>query len=228
MIYSKFESVPCCVFKHGSLLKYNDKFKSEFENVLDFLLARLPSFTNLKDTLVVDKKVYNVYIIHESDDDQIVYVFFDITDLAEVLTDKDTLNISDLGISCVPNSGINIIDDQHSEIINLIEEANNNYNQKLPLEEIIKLLFKIIDKTSFHFKTEEVLMKKYGIDNNEESISHIKDHDKLLSQIEVMINQLSFNNFNKVVNYLRYWFLDHIVEHDLILGKKLFQKGYIN
>lgn len=226
MIYSKFEAVPCCVFKDNILLKYNDKFKEEFDNVLDYLLKKIPDFIEIKDTLIIDKKTYTVYVLKESDTNLITYIFFDITELAKILDNKGVLEISDFGVSAIPKTNIKIIDKQHSEIIQLIEDVNTKYKENAPLEDVVFLLFEINGKTISHFKTEEGLIDRYNL-IDEESIKHIEDHEKLLTQIKLIINQLNLNNIGTIINYLRCWFIDHVIEHDLLLGKLLFQKGVL-
>ncbi len=120
------------------------------------------------------------------------------------------------------NVNIEIIDEHHKmlvELLNLLQNVSSNYDDKTTV-------FYVIDNlknyTKFHFTTEENLMKKYNYFDYE---NHIIEHSSFVEKIEYFEEKLNENNnlfsIIELINYLRWWLLNHIVISDKIMAQHL-------
>lgn len=88
--------------------------------------------------------------------------------------------------------GVEEVDEQHKELVKII----NNYSELLSsnsetIESIDKTLEKLITYTKFHFREEEALMHKVGLDSRHIKL-HKKLHHELVEEINSMIPKKKF------------------------------------
>lgn len=126
------------------------------------------------------------------------------------------------------SSGIEIIDEQHKKLLDIINKLNCsilNFNQKKDISIIVDELVKYI---GYHFKTEEKLF----IDiYHEEVILHKEEHitfknkifqiNKNLKNNEVYLYKYSIETLSDLFNYLAEWFIHHVVYSDRSLLAKI-------
>jgi hemerythrin len=117
--------------------------------------------------------------------------------------------------------GINLIDDQHKELIHLTNElyqgclAGNGEAEGF----FFKTIRGVLDYTKFHFSTEEKLMENVRYPHYAE---HKKQHEDFV--VQVLNDVKSFQEGKKFVpnNFVRYlkdWILSHIALTDTLYAK---------
>ncbi len=117
------------------------------------------------------------------------------------------------------NVGNNKIDDDHKnlvQIINSIEEMLTSTKNK---EEISKLLNQLAVYTKEHFTREERIMREIGYPRY---FQHFKEHHKLRSQLEdikdkIMSELQEPDTYDDLIELLRHWLLDHVIKEDLLM-----------
>lgn len=112
-------------------------------------------------------------------------------------------------------TGLNVIDQQHKQLVDLINDLHRAMKQGSSVTEAGRILDRLISYTASHFATEEKLFQQH---NYPEFSRHKKQHDKLVEQ--VVDFQKEFNNGNAVLsaelmNFLREWLVGHIKKADM-------------
>lgn len=133
--------------------------------------------------------------------------------------------------------GLNEIDDQHKELIRLINNLENiiehfdEYNSlRRPVTNVLSALY---NYTVLHFSTEEVLMNMFEYDltdsHKESHDGFIKlirsEHKSILHQIDSIEKETDnasietlklnlLNNLRKIDGFLQKWLINHILKSD--------------
>jgi len=112
--------------------------------------------------------------------------------------------------------GIKIIDEQHKELIDLINDMYDHVNNDDTSERIYfkAILRHIIDKIKTHFETEEKILRATNFQGYAE---HKKTHDSFL--LTVIENILKFESGKRVslvsfTIFFKNWILSHILMMD--------------
>ncbi len=123
------------------------------------------------------------------------------------------------------NVGISKIDEQHQNLVKMINEFYVNLTTKPKKENMSKLIKGLKDYTVYHFQTEENLMTLYHFDG---MVGHKKEHQEFINQIndyyERFINDQLIISI-EITNFLRDWLIRHINGSDQLFGEFLQQKG---
>ncbi len=117
--------------------------------------------------------------------------------------------------------GIEYIDNQHKELVRIINKLNDAMLQDKGSEEMSGILDDLAEYTKSHFKSEEHLMQKYDYPQTSD---HIKEHEKLTKEVKDFAE-----NYRQgkaiitlpVMNFLKDWLNNHILETDKLLGQFL-------
>ncbi len=110
--------------------------------------------------------------------------------------------------------GIQIIDDQHKKLINIINDlydANTSGSTHLILETIFKQL---ADYVHYHFSTEEDMFQQYGYPKAKE---HMSEHDDFRNKIKSLQEDNRGGNIVlslKTIDFLKDWTINHILGTD--------------
>jgi hemerythrin len=117
------------------------------------------------------------------------------------------------------------IDEQHKNLINLVNEMHDAMKAGKGNDTIGKVLSGLVDYTKMHFATEERLMNAHGYP---EYLKHKKEHDDLTRKAVDLQNQ--FQSGKAVLNlevmqFLRDWLTKHIMGTDKTYGPFLNGKG---
>ena len=108
--------------------------------------------------------------------------------------------------------GIDVLDNQHKVIFDLINDLNNAINASSDIRVITTLLDVIENYTFKHFETEEELFK-----DRKDKDGHLLKHYNLIKELYTF--KLAFRNRNlakeAVPNLMEAWFLDHVTQIDL-------------
>ena len=105
---------------------------------------------------------------------------------------------------------VEIIDNQHLKLINMINDLNDAMLNKTGKAEVEKIIKSLVEYTEYHFKTEEDLFQEYSYSDSE---NHIKEHrtfvDKVLSfQQDMKNSKIGLSVF--VMDFLSSWLKSHI------------------
>lgn len=110
--------------------------------------------------------------------------------------------------------GIPKIDEQHKELINLINILSNAYNQKRETPALDYATQKLLEYTLFHFATEELFFQTYQYDEAEE---HKKEHAffiKKISRFKKDFDESKVNLTQEMIAFLNGWITHHIMNVD--------------
>ncbi len=119
--------------------------------------------------------------------------------------------------------GIDLIDSQHKELINKIQDLSEAVATTRGLEKILQTLEFMIKYTEFHFGTEERHMRNLcypGID------SHLRQHNEFVQTLNHMIEDFEEDGATKALSnslntYLINWLIKHIKSTDRKFGEFL-------
>ena len=118
--------------------------------------------------------------------------------------------------------GIKLIDDQHKELLNLVNDMYNHVNnddegaERAYFKSIIR---QAVDYVKIHFATEEKIMKKTKFQGY---AGHKKVHDSFILNVVDIINQFDEGKRLPLIsftNFIKDWILTHIA----IMDKQYFE-----
>ena len=120
---------------------------------------------------------------------------------------------------------IKTIDDQHKELIKMINELSEAMKVGKGKDVMGKVLAKLLDYTKMHFGTEERFFETHKYPGY---ISHKAEHDKLTKQ--VMDLKTRFDSGQSVItvevmSFLKDWLQKHIIGTDKKYSTFLIGKG---
>lgn len=122
--------------------------------------------------------------------------------------------------------GNELIDSQHKELINKVNDVLEACNQKKGKEKIEEMMKFLKDYTVKHFNDEEALMKKYQYPSYEE---HKKIHEDFIRKVEGLDEKIKKEGINlsiiMLVNKtLVDWLINHISKVDKKVGEYIKSK----
>ncbi|WP_207259572.1 bacteriohemerythrin [Desulfovibrio sp. Huiquan2017] len=107
-------------------------------------------------------------------------------------------------------TGIDLIDDQHMELVKMVNRLNSAMQQGKGKAAVGKILDELRHYTTFHFSQEEALFDKYGYAETEE---HKKSHQKLLAQAVAFSEDFESGRSamsRDLFHFLKDWLVGHI------------------
>ena len=116
------------------------------------------------------------------------------------------------------NIGIEEVDHEHQELIDLINESYEEAKKEGSITAAIDSLGEIFEKISAHFALEEKVMKELKYDQYED---HKEDHEILLDNIRDLMEDVSSLDEDQFGEQLRDWFVNHFSTKDARLHKFL-------
>lgn len=125
------------------------------------------------------------------------------------------------------NIGINEIDKQHQHIITAINALESAVLQKKAGEMLIKISKALSAYAKSHFDFEETLLERHGYPSLK---MQLEEHSHFILKIKEFDRQMAeASNPQKlgmqICNFLREWFIDHIIEKDKRYLRFLKRKG---
>lgn len=117
--------------------------------------------------------------------------------------------------------GIDEIDNDHREMIDIINKLDTAIIADRDNTEIRLIFSRLNDYIKVHFVREEELMKKYNYDD---AIGHKNEHDKFiidLAAIKMKMLQMNYTSGIGLYVLLRGWLITHIMGTDRDLGRYL-------
>lgn len=119
------------------------------------------------------------------------------------------------------------IDNQHKEIINLLNELHEISEQKKPADYVLMVIQEILSKSNIHFRNEESLMQKYNFLNY---YSHKIEHDRFIRKLKEFIENddpLEKSRISDLIIYLKNWLKNHNEMKDKKMGLFLNENGIV-
>ena len=122
-------------------------------------------------------------------------------------------------------TGIDVIDEQHKWLIDLINEAAPVLVQPYTRnhETADRLLDQLTEYAVFHFQTEARLMSDYGIDPRHSS-HHLASHNDFATHVTEMRERYERTgdlSGGELLTFLANWLIFHILSDDQVLGRQL-------
>lgn len=117
------------------------------------------------------------------------------------------------------------IDVQHKNLVDLINKLNEAMYEGQGCEMLETVLKELVEYTKTHFANEEGLMNTYGYP---EYLEHKKKHKELTAQVIDLQKQFEGGRIMitlQVMNFLKDWLSNHILNTDKQYGPFLNSKG---
>jgi hemerythrin-like metal-binding protein len=110
--------------------------------------------------------------------------------------------------------GIDEIDDQHQELVSLINQLHKATKMKKGSKTSGEILNALAEYTVYHFDNEKNIFEKYGYP---ETKAHLKIHDELVAQVLDFKTQFEEGKAvltMDLMDFLNSWLKDHILKTD--------------
>ncbi len=120
---------------------------------------------------------------------------------------------------------IKSIDQQHSKLVDLINQLHSAMKDGKGKEVIGKVISELISYTQVHFAHEESLMLKYSYPGY---VKHKSFHDELVKQVLEIEKEFKAGKTvisQDVLNFLKKWLVEHIVGTDKLYTGFMNSKG---
>lgn len=120
-------------------------------------------------------------------------------------------------------SGNDIMDGQHKELFKHMNAFYDSINKQFGHEVTVRTLNFLVKYVSYHFSTEEELMRQSGYP---EFKTHLAAHRKIVDTLMKCYKKLIADGHTEYViqelnTLLQEWFVDHIMVHDMQLAEFL-------
>ena len=120
--------------------------------------------------------------------------------------------------------GINEIDDQHKEMVELMNELHRSLKQKRSPKTSLRIFHALVQSTQIHFSVEESLMRIFGYPDHEEHKHH---HNALMAELKKLkprINNWQLSD-DDLLPLLKTSLTRHFMEEDKDYSTFLQNKG---
>lgn len=115
--------------------------------------------------------------------------------------------------------GIEEFDEHHKHLIDLLNEAYNNFITGASHQAVGESLGKILDYATYHFSAEEHWMELHGYAGLP---LHHAEHEKFTRRVLEIIENFHESKSNlslEILNILKNWLFDHILKTDAYYGE---------
>lgn len=110
--------------------------------------------------------------------------------------------------------GVPQIDNQHKELIRLVNGLISAFSLERPEKTINNVLKKLREYTVFHFNSEEVFMESIGYDKLNRHVAEHIDLKKKVKEFQRSIYKGERVEVKTLLEFLKPWLLNHILESD--------------
>jgi hemerythrin-like metal-binding protein len=113
-------------------------------------------------------------------------------------------------------TGIQVIDDQHKKLINLVNELHEAMRNRKAKEIVEHILKELGEYTIYHFSVEEKAFEKYGYAQRNE---HRKNHEDLVKQLNDLVQKHKKGELAisiEILDFLTNWVKTHIMKEDMM------------
>ncbi|MHB8578587.1 MAG: bacteriohemerythrin [Ignavibacteriaceae bacterium] len=122
---------------------------------------------------------------------------------------------------------IKSIDQQHSKLVDLINQLHSAMKDGKGKEVIGKVINELISYTQVHFAHEESLMSKYSYPGY---VKHKSLHDELVKQVLEIEKEIKSGKTvisQDILRFLKKWLVEHIVGTDKLYTAFMNSKGIV-
>jgi len=119
--------------------------------------------------------------------------------------------------------GIDIIDEQHQMLANMVYTAQNQLTETSTREEIEAMIHDLMGYALYHFETEEELMHEYHYDAGEME-THCEEHRGFSATIARFQQDMHVGKLvsgDQLLAYVKQWLESHTLYTDQKLGEFL-------
>ena len=124
--------------------------------------------------------------------------------------------------------GNSLIDQDHKELVNLVNELHQAVQDGKSSETPGRILQALFTYTQEHFQREELLMEHINYVDKE---AHLDQHKKLIDQVVVLQDAFDRGRVevaNNTAELLRYWLTHHIMRTDKKLSVAIAASGLVD
>jgi hemerythrin-like metal-binding protein len=121
--------------------------------------------------------------------------------------------------------GVRFLDEEHLELFRIINDLHSAVLQGEERSRIGLLLRQVEEYTRSHFSSEEAIL---AATNYPERDLHSLKHQFLVGEVEALVDRFEQGGFmlnDQSLNFLRYWFQDHLQNDDSCYGPWLKAHG---
>ncbi len=138
-----------------------------------------------------------------------------------VVSDSDSATVW-LTFSNAHLVGVQEIDDQHRQLVQMVNHINQSIVKKFEASLIEAAFQELLDFTRLHFATEQRLMLQYGY---AELAAHLHEHMQLLQKLGDLATETNQGNDLLILQTIKDWLMSHIQHADKPLGAFLVTQG---
>lgn len=126
-------------------------------------------------------------------------------------------------------TGIEEIDRQHRNLLNLCNDVNNALEKNLSSISTRSIVRELLSYSIYHFNTEELLMQEYACTEEEkaETGEHIAQHRQFARRIVSLQEKLLKREYidqEELLVFLTGWINDHVLNTDKALARLIHKK----
>lgn len=126
-------------------------------------------------------------------------------------------------------TGIEEIDDQHRNLIELTNEASALFARGPTTKQLRQVVRELLGYAIYHFRTEESLMQRYGYGDSDVTgaDTHVRAHRDFAAKVVAIQEALQnheYVDFERLVDYLADWITRHIMGTDRKLAAFILQQ----
>lgn len=124
-------------------------------------------------------------------------------------------------------TGVDVIDEQHKILINMINSANQRLSEQNDREVLEQIVLDLMSYALYHFDTEEELMieNKYTQTEQEKHFNEHRIFSTTVSGLQQDIRHGKLITREDLLTFLNNWLINHILYTDQELGKFLSQNN---
>jgi hemerythrin-like metal-binding protein len=172
------------------------------------------SAQNLSELSGKLRDMIGVFKVSVSDTDTAPTTQAQVQDIPDLMPWGDKLKI-----------GIDQIDEQHKELVKMVNELHQAMKMKMGAREAGQILTRLADYTVYHFKNEEDLFEQHKYADRE---AHKVYHDKLVAQVVEFKKEFDGGRAAlsmDLMEFLTDWLRDHIMKTDKAYAPFFKEKG---
>ena len=129
-------------------------------------------------------------------------------------------------------TGVDKIDEQHSILVNCINDANTRLASKVTAELLDQISRDLLSYALYHFETEEELMLQFNYAEAcpEASETHLRQHREFSAQVVAVREGLKKGNLisrEDLLTFLNGWLINHILKTDKQMAAFILSKSNV-
>jgi hemerythrin len=124
------------------------------------------------------------------------------------------------------NIGVKEIDIQHRGLFDIISKLSATRRFETEGRYFLAMLHQLVDYTKIHFATEERYMREAQYPK---LVEHQQEHTVFITELMKLLHEFEKKEPDiqqKILNYLKVWYMEHIMGTDRDYQKSLKDKGF--